>query len=405
MTSPVFDGEIVVSAGRLVGMDTDQPVAGRHQPSGGDDGPGPTPDVDAGTGTDDTTKVSLVRPSSPLDSPTTPWLKPGTGPIQLPGDTRHKWWRITKRTLSKAWDDSLFGMSAEGAFWQVLSTVPLLLALLGSIGFVAGWFGPDTVSLLQERIVTVLRTVFSPEVSRDLIEPTVDTILHNGQADVVSVGFVISLWAGSSAVASFVESITVAYGQHDERHPVAERFFALALYLMALVFGVFALPVLALGPEYLPELFPVDWRDQVSTIVNIAYYPGIGLLLVLALATLYKVAPPRKHPWRRGLPGAILAAAFFLIASGGLRIYIGYVTTHGLTYGALAAPIAFLLFAYFVGLAIIIGAQFNNATLEVYPPKRSKRERRKWQRLDSWPEAGTAEQAPTRRRRPPRAED
>lgn len=331
--------------------------------------------------------VPELRKNPPANSPaemlTQPWHRPGTGPIMLPGESRHKWWRITKRTLSKAWDDSLFGMSAEAAFWQALSTAPLLLALLGSIGFVAGWFGPDTVDLLQERIVTVLRTVFSPEVSGNLIEPTVDSILHRGQADVVSVGFVISLWAGSSAIASFVESITVAYGQHEERHPVLERFFALGLYLVALLFGVFALPILALGPEYLPKLFPADWQNRVSDIVDIAYYPGIGLLLVLALATLYKVAPPRKHPWLRGLPGAVLAAAFFIIASAGLRVYIGYVTTHGLTYGALATPIAFLLFAYFVGLAIILGAQFNNATLEVYPPRRSRRERRKWQRLES----------------------
>jgi membrane protein len=33
-------------------------------------------------------------------------------------------------------------------------------------------------------------------------------------------------------------------------------------------------------------------------------------------------------------------------------------------------------------MAIIIGAQFNNAMLEFYPPKPSRREQRKWQRYD-----------------------
>ncbi len=339
---------------------------------------------------DDNATVAIDRPLpaggahySPADAETRPWHRPGTGPIIIPAGTRHTWLKIVKRTLVKAWDDSLFGMSAEAAFWQALSTAPLLLALLGSIGFVADEFGPDTVDSVQTRIVTVLRTVFSPDVSRTLIEPTVVTILHRGQADVVSVGFLISLWAGSSAMASFVESITIAYSQHEVRHPVAERFFALGLYLGGLVFGVFALPLLAVGPEHLPEFFPVQWRAQVSSIVNIAYYPVLGLLLVIALTTLYKLAPRHRHPWRRGVPGAIVAATVFIIASAGLRIYIGYVTTHGLTYGALATPVAFLLFAYFVALAVIIGAQFNNATLEYYPPRRSKRERAKWQRLDA----------------------
>jgi membrane protein len=89
------------------------------------------------------------------------------------------------------------------------------------------------------------------------------------------------------------------------------------------------------------------------------------------------VAPKRKHRWNRGLPGAFLAAAVFLVASGGLRLYLSYVYSHGLTYGALATPITFLLFYYFAAMAIIIGAQFNNALLEYYPPRRRSRDIRR----------------------------
>ncbi len=320
------------------------------------------------------------QPLSPADTELVPWHRPGTAPLLVSPDTPHTFRKVVGRTLSKAWDDSLFGMSAEAAFWQTLSIVPLLLALLGSVGFVAGWFGPDTLATIQNRVIALMQTLFSPDVSSKLIEPTVDTILHRGQADVVSIGFVISLWAGSSAIASFVESITIAYGQHEVRHPVAERFFALGLYLCVLFVGVFALPLLAVGPSYLPEFFPESWQGNVERVVNIAYYPVMLVLLVVLVATLYKVAPKHRHPWKRGVPGAVLAAIVFLVASTGLRAYLGYVTTHGLTYGALAAPIAFLLFSYMVGIAVILGAQFNNATLEYYPPRRSKRERRKWQR-------------------------
>ena len=101
----------------------------------------------------------------------------------------------------------------------------------------------------------------------------------------------------------------------------------------------------------------------------------IGLLLLLT--TLYKLAPQHKHAWKRGLPGALLAAVFFLIASAGLRLYLSYVYSHGLTYGALATPITFLLFYYFAAMAIILGAQLNNALLEYYPPRLSPRRIRK----------------------------
>jgi membrane protein len=72
----------------------------------------------------------------------------------------------------------------------------------------------------------------------------------------------------------------------------------------------------------------------------------------------------------------------FLLSSIGLRLYIQWITTTGYTYGALATPIAFLLFAYFIGLAITIGAYFNSAIQEMYPARMTRRQRRRWRRLE-----------------------
>lgn len=312
-----------------------------------------------------------------------PWPYPGTGAISPVRDGGGRRWRgIVGRTLSKAWRDSLFRLSAEGAFWSALSTAPLLLALLGLVGFVGHWFGPDAIDAVQNEVLTLLHGLFSTEVVDGLLEENVSAMLHNGQADLVSIGFFISLWAGSSAISSLVESITIAYGQYEIRHPVAERLFALGLYLIALIAGTLTLPLLAIGPEALTSLFPSGIRPQASEIISVAYYPSMVLALALLLTTLYKVAPRHKHPWRRGIPGAIVATLVFLIASMGLRIYVSYVYTHGLTYGALATPITFLLFYYMMTLAIVLGAQFNNATLEYYPARVSRRELRKWQRFE-----------------------
>ena len=81
----------------------------------------------------------------------------------------------------------------------------------------------------------------------------------------------------------------------------------------------------------------------------------------MALTTLYKVALPLKPPWYRGLAGALLAALVFLAGSTGLRLYLDWLTSTGYTYGALAAPIAFLLATFFIALAIILGAHLNAA--------------------------------------------
>jgi membrane protein len=288
--------------------------------------------------------------------------------------------RLITRTAAKAWDDSFVSMSAQAAFWMTLSLPPLLLGLLGSLGFVTSWFGPSTVEAAQREIVRLATGVFSADVVNQIIRPTVSDILTQGHSSIVSVGFVISLWAGSSALASLVDSITAAYQQHNVRHPVWQRIFALLLYAVALIGSVFVLPLTALGPDLIPDLLPVAARPTVAHLVGIFYYPGLGVLLMVGLATLYKVVLPNKLPWHRGLPGALLAMVVFLVTSTVLRLYISSVTGTGYTYGALAAPIAYLLFSFFIAMAIVLGAEFNSAIEEMWPAKSTKRDRRRGRR-------------------------
>ncbi len=83
---------------------------------------------------------------------------------------------------------------------------------------------------------------------QQIIAPTVDDILTTGKGEIVSVGFVISLWAGSSAMASLVDAITAAYDQHAVRNEVWQRIFALLLYRWRLVVIGVVLPLTRIGP-------------------------------------------------------------------------------------------------------------------------------------------------------------
>jgi membrane protein len=307
----------------------------------------------------------------PADAEPTPQTTVRRGPL-----------RLLWRTLVKAWDDGFFGMAAQAAFWMTLSLPPLLLGLLGSLGFVARWFGDATIELVQREILKFAGTVFTPEVVDQIIRPTVTDILTQGRSSIVSVGFVLSLWAGSSALASLVDSITTAYRQHTVRNPVWQRTFALLLYVVLLIGSVFVLPLLALGPGVIPDLFPESMRATVDHLVGVFYYPVLGTLLVFALTTLYKIVLPNKLPWHRGLPGALLAMVVFLVSSTLLRHYISWVTSTGYSYGALATPIAFLLFSFFIAMAIVVGAEFNNAIEEMWPARPTRRDRRRWRRLE-----------------------
>lgn len=277
--------------------------------------------------------------------------------------TRHHAWRIFKRTLSKSWDDSIFSESAQVGFWSALSLPPLLLGMLGSLAYVAPLFGPDTLPTIQRQLISTSNTFFSKNIVAELIEPTVRDIAQGARGEVVSLGFVISLWAGSSAVSALVDSVVEAHDQTALRHPVRQRFFALGLYLVMLVFVTVAAPLLALGPRKIGEYVPESWQN----VLQFGYYPMLFLALLVTVTVLYRVSLPKPLPTHRLVVGAILATTVFVVATAGLRIYLQYITRTGYTYGALATPIAFLLFAFFLGFAIMMGAELNAAIEDEWP--------------------------------------
>lgn len=235
--------------------------------------------------------------------------------------------------------------------------------MLGSLAYIAPLFGPDTLPTIQDQLINAANSFFSPNVVNEIIEPTIRDIVRGARGEVVSVGFVISLWAGSSAVSAFVDSIVEAHDQTPLRHPVRQRFYALGLYVIMLVFAIAAAPIMALGPRAIAEHIPDSWAN----VLHYGYYPALFLAVLVGVTALYRVSLPAPIPTHRLVLGAVLATVVFLVATFGLRIYLTWITSTGYTYGALATPIAFLLFAFFLGFAIMLGAELNAAIQEEWP--------------------------------------
>ena len=241
-------------------MSSASPPPGDPIPRAVTAGRGPSPDPDAGL---DVTDLRFARRAGcattrPGDGALAPGRqRAGTGRRRAGAASTAK---VIGRTLGKAWSDSLFGMSSQAAFWCALSTAPLLLALLGMVGYVAGWFGPATIDDVHEQIMLFLNTIFNEEVANNLVGDTVDTILSNGQADVVSIGLIISL------LGRVVGDVGVRRVHHHRLLPArvppsgGRAVLRLGLYIIALAAGILVLPLLAIGPDYLPRLFPEHWR-------------------------------------------------------------------------------------------------------------------------------------------------
>lgn len=288
-------------------------------------------------------------------------------------------------TAKEFWQDRVLGLSAEAAFWALLSLPPLLLAVMGTIGFFGDALGPDTVAEVEQAILDGAERVLAPNAVQNVVRPAVQAVLSGGRLDVVSVGFLLSIWSGSSAMATYVNTITIAYDLREFRSALRSRLLALALYLGAVVAGIVLLPALVLGPDLLVRLAPDSWRDQVSTAVTASYWPVIVLGCIGLLTTLYHLSVPVRTTWLRALPGSVLAMGIWLLGSIGLRWYVGLVIRASSAYSSLSAPIAMLLFLYLTALAVLIGAELNAEIDKLWPSPATAaaRDRSRFSRLAS----------------------
>jgi membrane protein len=278
---------------------------------------------------------------------------------------------VTGATLAKAWEDRILGLSAEAAFWQLLSLPPLMLGLLGMLGYVGDWIGPNLVARIQEHLLRVAAEVLQPATVNQVVAPMLSEVLTHGRGGVATLSFLLALWAGSSATATFVNTITIAYGQRDLRGAIRSRFLALWLYLLALAVGTVAVPLLVLGPDALVRAMPDRWHEAASVAVHVVYWPVMAVVVFVALSAFYHLSTPLRLRWRRAVPGAALALALFLLLSYALQVYISAVASRLLVFSTLAAPILALFYFYVIALAVLLGAELNG-TLEQRWPRGSK---------------------------------
>lgn len=286
-------------------------------------------------------------------------------------------WSLIASTGASAWRHRVLGLSAEAGFWQLISLPSALLAILGFIGYFSGALGPDTIQSLEDAIVRAARHVIEPNSVNETIRPALHRILTGGRADVVSISFIVSLWTGSSAMATYVNTITIAYGLRSQRNAVRSRLLALVLYFGFIATSVVLLPLLVIGPSHFVQLFPDRWHDTVKTVTDIGYWPFVAVLSLLLLATLYHLAVPVRTQWRRALPGAMLALVLWLVGSILLRAWLSWAFRSTATYGPLSAPVAVLVFLYLTALAILIGAELNAQIDRMWPSRETEQARDK----------------------------
>ncbi|WP_340540292.1 YihY/virulence factor BrkB family protein [Nocardioides sp. GXZ039] len=284
----------------------------------------------------------------------------------------HILWRLIVTTVSSCLKYRVTGLAAEGAFFAIVSVPPLIFALAGGIGYVSEQFSAAQVQDVRRAVLDFSATFLTDSAVDKVIDPTLNEVLKGGRLDVISLGFVLSLWSGSRALNVFVDTITIMHGLGGHRGIVKTRALSFALYILAVVTGAISIPLIIAGPKLVREWLP----NRADFLIQF-YWPIVIVVCICFLATLYHVSVPVKTNWSFNLPGATFSLVAWILGSYVLRWVLTTTAADSRSiYGPLAAPIAVLLWLYLVAIAVLIGAAVNAAFDQVFPQRNTTRARR-----------------------------
>jgi membrane protein len=286
----------------------------------------------------------MTRSDSPSDTPP-------TGPTDL---SRRSWWAVLKRTATEFQQDNLTDWAAALTYYSVLSLFPGLLVLTAALGAL----GHSATQALIDNLSTI-----GPGQARDLLVNALRQVqgARSLAGPLAIVGLLGALWSASSYIGAFMRAANAVYDMPEGR-PMWKTLplrVALTLALVVLV-AVCALGLVVSGAlaERIGHLLGIG--SVGITVWNIAKLPVMAVLVSLAIALLYWVAPNVRQPGFRWFsPGSVLALVVWAAVSTGFAFYVANFSSYNKTYGSLAAVIVFLVWLWLTNIAILLGAEFD----------------------------------------------
>lgn len=253
------------------------------------------------------------------------------------------------RRVVRAQSAERIGLSAAGiAFWFVIAIFPALIAVVMILGLV---LSPAEIASTLNELDKASPNSLGGVVLRQ-VEAAAQT-----RPSALSVGFAVSLvvvlWSTSAGYYNFARGTRMAYGLPPQSYVVARgRAFVGATA------GMLVTAALTVGTALLVSYAGSQsgaWRTILLTINAVV---GI-VVLMLALAALFRFSTGRIHSRLAYFPGAAFGAIGTVAVFVGFGIFVTYAGSYDAVYGALSSAIILMLTVYFSGYAVLIGAILN----------------------------------------------
>ncbi|MEU0298179.1 YihY/virulence factor BrkB family protein [Streptomyces sp. NPDC006175] len=271
-----------------------------------------------------------------------------------PGRPARRHWRTAlRRTPVSLWNDDLSDWAAALTYYAILALLPALLVTVSVIGLA----NPGATDALIADI-----TAFAPAESGAALRRPLEAATRERTAVwlLVATGGVSAVWSASSYLAVFRRAMHAMHRVKDTRPPLRQAHIivvsAIGL-LVLLMASAFALVLTGPLARWLGRRAGLAQAGE--TLWEGLKWPVLLCLVACLILVLFSTGPRSARNVRLALPGGVLAAFLWLIASAGFALYATHIGSYSRLYGSLAGLVVFLIWIWFTNLALLTGAQFN----------------------------------------------
>ena len=262
-----------------------------------------------------------------------------------------------ERFADTVFDDRVTVYAAQASFFIVISSIPFIMLLISIAG-----------SFIPERVADILSSMGDnlPEKLKDLYLGIIAELNARPAVNLISVTAITAFWMASRGISSVRGGISTVYKSHPDEG-VLKSFLFSAIYTAVFLLLLVVIILAQLFGEQLYWALTTAFPG-IRGIVDFAFkfkLPALFVMLTLFFALLY-FAVNRKgafvsRKFRSHLPGAIVAAAGWLLFSYFYSLYTTFFTGVSYIYGSLTAIILLLLWIYVCMIILLIGAEINKA--------------------------------------------
>lgn len=271
--------------------------------------------------------------------------------MQIPGLRGMSPLTLIKQSVQAFFEHDMLTHAAALAYQILFSIFPFIVFLIALLGFLNvpeffNWLLAQAAAVLPEQGMTMVTRVV-----RRLQQP---------QGGLLSFGVLLALWVSSAGTRALMNALNVAFRVKESR-PAWKLYPLSMVYTIGIAAMLIAAAVLLLiGPRAISWLAELVGLQQLFVLLwTWLRLPVVLMLLALAVAVIYHVAPDIRQRFRVFSPGAVVAVLAWIGASLGFDYYVKNFANYNAMYGSIGTIIV-LMFYFFISSAVLLfGAEVN----------------------------------------------